>query len=190
MMAFGKSAFVFLMLCLPSISEAADHSIAGDKIRITDPADPARRRFFFRTIREPEILATMLDDPRVVSASLEVTGTNAGDGATGTLILPAMTWKGLGSPAGTNGYLYYDRTAPSGVTKVLLRPGQPGGRGGTLAITGRGINWPYTITQPQGPISLRFTVGTTTYCAQFVDLAHNRVGSVLATRAAPPPMCN
>src|SRR5437773_1526299 len=73
------------------------------------------------------------------------------------------------------------------LTSVALRPGP---RGGTLTVRGGGSAWPYQITQAQGPIAVRFTVGTHVYCAAFVSFRRNETGRVSAKDAPAPPDCS
>src|SRR5207237_6615532 len=100
--------------------------------------------------------------------------------------LAPTLWTGLGHPPGSRGYRYVDRSRSNGVRKVVFRSRR---RGGTLAVSGGGSAWSYRITQAQGPIDVRFTLGTDVYCAVFVSFRRNQAGRVSAKDATAPPDC-
>jgi hypothetical protein len=166
------AASTLWLLWLAAPSGAVDHFVAGDLIRLRDPAgQPAKRRLVFRVAKDPAVVPSLANDPRAVGATLAVAGTAAGDGATGVLHLDAALWTGLGIPSGSRGYRYVDRTASAGVRRVIFRSGPNGGR---LAIVGIGPNWPYAVTQAQGPIRLHFTIAggaATNHADRTADLA-------------------
>jgi len=181
------TAVVGAVLAVAASSWAADHFVAGDQIKMKDPAAvPAKRRAVFRASRDAAISLSLMNDPRVLGGELEVTGAGMGDGATGVLTLDPTYWKGLGNPPGSKGYKYLDKTDSVGVRKVVFRNGAKGGK---LAFRARGANWPYQITQAQGPILVRFSVGTENYCAQFLTYKRNSAGLVLGKLAAAPSSC-
>ena len=165
---------------------AADHPAAGDRLVLKDRATPAKRKFRFAAVRDAAIDPRLGADLTVVGASLEVMGAAAGDGATGALDLDASRWVGLGRPRGAKGYRYADRHAAAGIRRVLFKRGR---KGGSLTIKGGGDAFPYAITQPQGPIDVRFTVGADVYCSRFQSFTRNEIGRVKAKRAAAPPDC-
>ena len=116
-----------LLIGLAGRAAAADHVIAGDLLRLKDPANQAGRRFVFRAARDTGVGSTV-GDPRVTGATLEVTGVGDGNGATGPIDLPAARWTGIGNPAGSKGYRYEDPTGTAGgVTRLVLKQGKKGG---------------------------------------------------------------
>jgi cysteine-rich repeat protein len=165
---------------------AADHPVGGDLLRLVDPQDVTYRSVRFRARRDAAVAPSTANDPRLVPATLEITGTGPGDGTSGVIPLPVGLWTALGTPPGSKGYRYLDVTVTDGVKKVVFRSGA---LGGTLAVRGRGAAWPYAITQPQGTIDLRFTVGAEVYCASFTTFAVNEAGRVVARDAPPPADC-
>lgn len=166
---------------------AADHPIEGDRLLLRDPANVARRTVRFSAIRDFAIDPSAAADPRTVGATLEIMGENAGDGSAGPIALDPSFWTGLGRPPGSKGYKYIDFNVTNGIKKVMFKVGS---RGGTLLVSGKGAGWPYQITQPQGPILVRFTVGSDVYCAEMTAFKVNTVGKVTAGRSAPPASCN
>jgi cysteine-rich repeat protein len=176
-----------LVLLLASVSLAADRPVAGDRLTLKDPVGrPERRSVRFKAARDTAVDPLAGADPRVLGATLEIAGANAGDGNTGPITLAAGFWAGLGNPAGSKGYRFKDPLRTTGVKVVTLKSG---GGGGTLAISGGQSNWPYAITQAQGPIDLRLTLGTDVYCARFTTFDHNEPGRVRAKLAPAPPDC-
>jgi len=176
------------ILAMAAGAQAADHPVGGDRLLLTDPANAARRVVRFRAARDPAIDPHVAGDPRSVGATVEITGTGPGDGATGTISLDPGRWIGLGHPAGNAGYRWDDRAATTGVRRVIFRTG-PKNRG-TLVVAGGGAAWPYRVTQPQGPIDVRFTVGAgDVYCAHFTVFSHDAAPRVTASDASPPADC-
>src|SRR3989442_4219179 len=162
------------ILVMAAAALAADHPMEGDRLLLTDPSNPARRVVRFRAARDPAIDPHATGDPRSVGATLEIAGTGAGDGATGTISLNPMRWTGLGRPAGSAGYRYDDRAATTGVRRVIFRPG-PKNRG-TLVVTGGGAAPPHRLAPPPAAIDVRVTVGTgDLYCAHFWSFSRNAV---------------
>jgi cysteine-rich repeat protein len=182
-------AALALALVLPgwNAASAADRPVAGDRLVLKDPAgNPDRRSVRFRAAKDPAVDPTTGADPRVAGATLEVMGGNAGDGGTGPIQLSPAQWTGLGNPEGSKGYRFKDPERTDGVKSVLLKPGNAGGR---LVVTGGGSDWAYAITQPQGAIDFRLTVGPDVYCAAFTSFSQNLPGKVVATQAPAPPDC-
>jgi hypothetical protein len=176
-----------VVLGLTGSAGAADHFIAGDRIRLRDPAgQPAKRRGAFRAARDLAIVPSLMNDPRVLGAELEVRGLNGGDGSTGVLMLDPQYWVGLGNPPGSKGYRYRDVSESVGVRRLVFRSGPQGGK---IAFIGRGTNWPYAVTQPQGSIVVRFSVGAENYCAQFLTYRRNEPGLVVGKLASAPLSC-
>ncbi len=185
-MPLRRPVVILLLVLIARTSFATDHPIAGDQLLLGDPTNAARRSVRFAATRDLAIDPTRASDPRVVGATFELLGENPGDGATGAIALASSLWSGVGRPAGSKGYRYLDRSPAAVVRKALFTTGRSGG---SLIISGRGDGWQYRITQPQGPISARFTVGGDVYCAAFRVFARNQVGKVSATRAPPPVSC-
>lgn len=184
----------FLAIVLPSFAivgsaVAADFPIKGGIMRLQE-REPARRRFFFRSAKQVNISLATIGDPSVSGATLEVFGSGAGDGNTGVINLPPEFWRPLGNPAGNSGYLLIDRDGTNdGVKRVLLKP--RAGVGGVLLIVASGIDWPYALGQPQGDITLRFTVGGNVFCAFLpYQETNNLPKKILRKNAPPPPSCN
>jgi cysteine-rich repeat protein len=175
-----------LLLALAATAAAADHPVGGDLLMLRDPAAPRARRIRFVASRDAAIDPAQAGDPRKLVGRLEIAGSAFGDGASGPIALDPALWKGLGRPAGSNGYRYRDPERRSGVAKLVLRKGK---RGGTLLASGGGPAWPYRITQRQGAVSVRFTVGDEVYCAAFTSFTHDAPGRVSARHAAPPADC-
>ena len=175
-----------LALGLASAALATDHPIAGGSLVLRDPVDAPTRKVRFRATQDPAIDPSQASDPRALGATLEIAGKNPGDGTAGPIALDPMLWTGLGHPPGSRGYRYFDRSRSNGVRKVVFRSRR---RGGTLALSGGGSAWSYRITQAQGPIDVRFTLGTDVYCAVFVSFRRNQAGRVSAKDATAPPDC-
>src|SRR5262245_58386290 len=123
---------VALVVALVATATAADRPVAGDRLILKDPAtNSARRRIRFTATRDPAVAPGNGADPRSVGATLEVSGSNPGDGATGVIQLPAGSWVGLGNPDGSRGYRFKDPDRRSGIRSVTLKSGA---RGGSLVI--------------------------------------------------------
>ena len=179
-------AALAVMLALASVALATDHPIAGDFLFLKDPMSAANPRVRFKATRETAIDPSQAGDPRALGATLEIAGESTGDGMTGPIALDPMLWTGLGRPAGSRGYKYFDRSRSNGVKKIAFRSGP---RGGALTVSGGGSAWPYQIAQAQGPIDVRFTLDSNVYCARFVSFRRNQAGRVSATDASAPPDC-
>jgi hypothetical protein len=164
---------------------AVDHPVEGDRMRIQDPGDPARRRFFFRAVKEAEITGATIADPTIAGATVEVFGAGGGDGGSGAIFLPAANWRAL--TAG-NGYVYHDHSAAhGGITQVRIKRRVVGG---ALIIAARGVNWPYTVTQAQTDVRVRLTIDTRVYCALFTTMFPNRAGIVVGRNNPAPAACS
>ncbi len=178
---------VALALCVAGSAVAVDHPIEGDRLSMKDPAGkPDGRSFKFKASRDLAIDPAGGADPTAVGATLEVMGANPGDGSTDAIPLPAALWRGLGKPAGSKGYKFKDALRSDGIKTITLKSGK---NGGTLSIAGGKSGWSYTITQPQGTIDVRLTVGGDDYCARFTTFDDNEVGKVRAKLAPAPQSC-
>jgi hypothetical protein len=181
-----KRLTLFLLAALGAAPALAiDHPVEGDRMRIQDPGNPDRRRFYFRAVKEAQITGATIADPTVNGATVEVFGAGGGDGSSGAIFLPAANWRPL--TAG-NGYYYRDHSAThGGVTQVRIKRRVVGG---ALIISARGANWPYVVTQPQTAVTVRLTIDTRIYCAQFTTMFPNRAGVVVGRNNAAPAACN
>ncbi len=175
-----------LLLTLGGSATATDHPIAGDVLNLKDPSN-GNRKVKFKAIKDAAIDPAQAGDPRTLGATLEILGENPGDGATGPISLDPMLWTGLGKPAGSRGYKYFDKSRITGVRKLCFRTTA---KGGALTLSGGGSGWPYQITQSQGLIDVHFTIGTDVYCARFVSFTSNQAGKVSAKNAPAPPDCS
>lgn len=185
-----RHAALAVALLLPLVGpavRAADHPVAGDRLSLRDPAGrPDGCSVKFKAAKDFAIDPTSGADATVVGATLEVVGANPGDGNTGPVTLPAALWTGLGKPAGSKGYKFKDASRSDGIKTIALKSGNSGG---TLVISGGKSDWNYAITQPQGAIDLRLTVGGDVYCARFTSFDDNEAGKVKAKLAPAPPSC-
>jgi cysteine-rich repeat protein len=179
-------ASLVLALAVGPAADAADHPVGVGVLRLKDPGRARKRRVVFRSTIAPELVPGADDDPRSFGARLEIRGSGVGDGAAGPIVLPPSLWEGLGSPAGSRGYVYTDGAASTGIQRVLFKRTPSGG---SLVVRGRGRAWPYGIAQPQESIDVRFAVGDELYCAQISTFTANGDGRVLGRDAAPPLSC-
>ena len=185
-MRHGGTVLVAALALCAQTAPATEHPVGGDVLKLRDPATASGRRAQFRASQDSAIAPGVAVDPRSLGATVEITGTGPGDGASGSIDLAPAMWTGLGKPKGSKGYVFSNRAGTNGVRKIAFKSGK---RGGTLAVTAKGATWPYAVTQPQGPISVRFTVGSEVYCARFTTFEQNIAGRVTARNAAPPANC-
>ena len=181
-----RAALAVVLLALASPARAADHPIGGDKLLLRDAMDASRRKVRFRAAADPAVDPAAAGDPRTLGATLELTGGAPGDGATGPLALAAAQWTGLGRPAGSRGYKFFDLGQATGVRKAFFKSGKTGG---TLTVSGGRGNWPYAVTQAQGAIDVRFAIGADVHCARFTSYDVNVPGRVVAHFAPAPAAC-
>ena len=183
------SIVVLSAIVLSASAFAADALIEGDRLLMADPSSGRFRSFTFRDAGDRQIPPVLSSDPRLVGATLRVRGTAPGDGSSGTIVLPPGSgWKGLGVPAGSRGYRYFDGARTTGVKLVQIATSPTGG--GKLSISAGGQNWPYVIGQPQGPVSVVVEVGGDRLCALFSSFEQNFAGKVTAQHAAAPAACD
>ncbi len=174
---------------LASHLAAAETPVKGGKLLIkTEPAS-AKRRMVFSTRRDSGIIAG--SDPTVTGATLFVAGltcdqgdTCAASGASGSILLPAAKWVGMGQPAGSKGFRYKDSdTSAGGVQKVVFKPG-------TITIKAKGPNWPWLPIGVGDGVVLTFESGGEHYCAEFGGTEKaNTAGHVSYRNAEAPPAC-
>ena len=120
-------------------------------------------------------------DPLTSGGSLRILDTSAGAGDN-TYNLPAGSWKGLGSPAGSKGYKYKGAGTPSDPCKVvLLKPTVIKGvcKGAGIALT----------TPFAGEVGIILSLGTTDrYCASFGGDEVKNDGTLTKRKNAPAPV--
>src|SRR5262245_58524266 len=160
---------VAVLLALAAPAAAIDRPLAGDRLELRDGPTTTQRSVRVGAVRA----RTPLVDPRASGGTLEIAGSDAGDGATGALPLDAGRWHGLGTPAGTDGYAWSDPGRARGLRRVVLR--RRGG-GVRLVVRGGGAGWPYAVTQAQGPVDVRVRLGDDVYCAHFDTFRQNLPG--------------
>lgn len=182
-----RTALLALALLLPVAATAADRPVAGDSLTLKDPANVNGRAIKFKAAKDPAIDPATGADPTELGATLEVEGANPGDGDTGPITLPANLWQGLGNPPGTKGWKFTDKLRSDGVKTLTLKPGS---NGGTISLSGGGADWTYAVTQAQGPVTLRLTIGPDVYCARFSTFQRNQAGLVKAKGASAPASCS
>jgi hypothetical protein len=176
---------ILLFLISAAPAAAVDHPVEGDRMRIQDPGDPSRRRFYFRAVKEAQITGATIADPTIAGATVEVFGAGAGDGNSGAIFLPAANWKPL---IAGNGYYYRDHAAShGGITQVRIKRRVVGG---ALIISARGSSWPYVVSQAQTGVKVRLTIDTRVYCTEFATMFPNRAGIVLGRNNPAPAACN
>src|SRR5262245_20429401 len=84
---------VSLLVAFAAAATALDRPVGGDRLTLRDPsARPERRAVRFVAKRDGAIDPAASPDPRVVGATLEVTGGNQGSGSSGAITLPAGMW--------------------------------------------------------------------------------------------------
>src|SRR5262245_3520121 len=165
---------------------ATDHPIGGDLLRLRDPVATSGRRAQFRAARDGAIVPGTDPDPSHTGATLEIIGSGVGDGTTGPIALPPSGWSPIGKPSRSRGYVFVSRSGTQGVRKVTFKATS---KGGLLAVNARGSGWPFVVSQPQGPIDVRFTLRDQIYCARFTSFITNTKGRVLARLAPAPASC-
>jgi len=174
-----------LLVAVAGAVQAVDYPLAVGVLRLEDPpTGPAGRRFRFRISKQAAIHAAAIPDPTVAGATLEVSGSGAGDGSSGVQILPAANWRALHN----GGYYYRDHSASNGVSQVRIAP--RGQVSGYVHMSGRSANWQYAVTQPQTAVRIRLTIGGDVYCAEATDLQPNRAGIAYAKANPAPAACN
>jgi cysteine-rich repeat protein len=183
----SRTVLLALALLVPVVATAADRPVAGDALTLKDPVNVKGRAIKFKATKDPAIDPATGADPTEVGATLEVEGANPGDGHTGPISLPANLWRGLGNPAGAKGYKFTDRLRADGVKTLTLKPGASGG---TISLSGGGTDWVYAVTQAQGPVTVRLTIGADVYCARFTTFQRNQAGLVKAKGASAPESCS
>lgn len=129
------------------------------------------------------------DPSSVGGAILHLVNPTSGESA--TINLPGSRWKGLGRPAGTDGYRYADKDHVSGpCSKVVLRPGYL-----RAVCSGAGID--FSLDEPaQGSLGVTLSSGPASYCMLFggtvrldAPAVGNRRGFFKAANAPAPDAC-
>lgn len=176
---------IAVLLLLSGVAAAADRPIPADRLLVRDAGHPNGAKLRFSASAVPALAPGALDDPRVRGASLEIVGNGAGDGATGVIPLRPALWRPLGSPTAPTGYEYVDPDRTLGVKRIVVRTGSPG----NLLIVGGTSALPYAITNPQGVIDVRLTIGDDVYCARLTSLSSNAVHRIVGSDAPAPAQC-
>ena len=179
----GLCAVLLALPALPAGAQTAGESYvhASGQLSMVDNGRPERRRVVFKAGWPASATATM-EDPRIAGATLRLTAA-AGGGDTGAITLPFVRWRGLGHPAGKNGYRYDDPSrSEGGIRSVLARLGR---HRGTIKVIGGGASWPYVITGLADGFTVTFAIGDTRWCSDFrTPLAKSTSRRVLAKSGA------
>src|SRR5690606_29343925 len=172
------------VLATPDPANAVDRPIATTRLLLRDQTHPKGARVVFRAVNVPALASANVPDPRVSGATLEIVGNGPGDGASGIIPLPPSGWQPLDPPG--SGYRYVDPAKPSGIRRVEIRTTR---NVGSLRVVGVSRAWPYRVTQAQGPINVRLTIGDAAFCARSTTYAANGPGRTLARNAPAPQLC-
>jgi hypothetical protein len=164
---------------------AADRPIAAGRLLLRDVTHPKGAKVRFSVEGEAALMPGNLGDPRVTGATLEIVGGAGGDGGSGVIPLRPAGWRALGGAVPT-GYEYADTIKPSGIRRVEVRTSPSGG---SLLVVGGSPAWPYRVTQPQGAIDIRLTIGDDVFCARLTSYAANGGGRVVGVDAPAPAQC-
>src|SRR5262249_28376848 len=178
----GLCALFLMLPSLPAGAQTAGESYvhASGQLSMVDNGLPERRRVVFKA-GWPVSTTVAMEDPRVAGATLRLTAA-AGGGDTGAITLPFVRWRGLGHPAGENGYRYDGPWgSEGGIRSVLARQGR---HRGTIKVIGGGTSWPYSITGLADGFTVTFAIGDTRWCSDFrTPLAKSTSRRVLAKSA-------
>ena len=172
---------IAVLLLLSSVAGAAERPIPTDRLLLRDQTHPAGATLRFAAEGVTALTPGTVADPRATGATLEIVGSGSGDGASGVIPLPPALWSGT-----PTGFEYVDPEHASGIRRIEVQTGTPGG---SVLIVGGGTGWPYRVTQPQGAIDVRLTIGGDVYCARPTSFADNAGGRVLARSHAAPAQC-
>jgi hypothetical protein len=163
--------------------------LSGARLALKDPAGNPDRRRVVLSSRDPGIAAPTPGgggDPTADGATL--TAVNPTTGESVVLSLPAVNWRGTGSPPGTDGYEYRDHARAAGpCTSVSIRNGK---RASAMC---KGASVGFTLDEPaQGELGFRLSTGATPvhYCWRFGGkITADRPGLFRAKGAGPPASC-
>jgi len=163
--------------------------LSGARLALKDPAGNPDRRRVVLSSRDPGIAAPTPGgggDPTADGATL--TAVNPTTGESVVLSLPAVNWRGAGSPPGTDGYEYRDHARAAGpCTSVSIRNGK---RASAMC---KGASVGFTLDEPaQGELGFRLSTGATPvhYCWRFGGtITADRPGLFRAKGAGPPASC-
>lgn len=126
------------------------------------------------------------DDPTTAGAVVRIVNPTSGEST--SIALPAgMSWKGLGNPAGSKGYLYKDPDGTNGPCSLLLvRPGK------LLKVKCSGHNGPinFSLDEPsQGTVTTTVQLGgLQPQCMAFGLSAGTSTGILKDTSTNPGPI--
>lgn len=160
--------------------------IPARRVRISDPGDPARRRF--RVVAAGSLVIpakTSAGDPTASGA--EIRFLNPMTGELDAIPLPALNWTRLGSATSAgHGYRYSDPTESAGPCRtVLLTPS-------TLRADCRGAGLSFSLDEAsQGSIGVVLTTGADAgkYCMLFGAPRKDQPGIFVSTSAPQPSTC-
>lgn len=178
-------------LVAPPVAAAheSQFGIGAKSVLVDTRKEPAKHKFVFSA--SSEILLNPAHDPAATGSAVLVEWTGQGGtgaGRTELIQLDPASWRGLGSPAGTSGYKYVDKTqSAGGIKKVLFKPG---GNGGKLKIVAKGENWPWELGGPNDLVRVRFQVEDEWFCVEAGGLVKkNESGLYKATSIPAPASC-
>jgi hypothetical protein len=129
--------------------------LPGTKLVVSDPATKPTQRKLKLVAKTPlvETPAPGPEDPTQIGGVLHIANPSGADD--GLIELPAAGWKGLGKPAGSQGWQYKDPHGANGpCTSLIAKPGK------SLTATCKGAAIPFTLDEPsQGEIAVSVTLG-------------------------------
>jgi len=164
----------------------------GRALVVRDHATKPAQRKLSVTASDAEIAPPAAgggEDPTVAGATLVL---GRGSAEVASIVLPAMNWKGLGSPPGSRGWRYADAQRTSGpCTRVVVKQK-------SLVASCTGDQLAFTLDEPaQGALAVSFASGSgRRTCLAFggivtkdVSTAPGPVGLFRARTAPPPASC-
>lgn len=162
--------------------------LSGQRLLVRDPEGRERSRRVVVSSRDGALASPLpgsVGDPTLAGAELRV-----GNPTTGEIFvtaLPASGWRGLGRPAGSQGWRYADpRRANGPCTALRLRPGR------ILQASCRGEQIGLQLDEPsQGSLAVQLMLGNDDpYCLVFGGNAlRDQVGLFRAQDAPAPAVC-
>jgi hypothetical protein len=181
------------LLGAPNLAAAADtgaattdveHPLAESRLSLVDGSKPAHRRILFQARFTRQ--GTM-ENPSFAGATFRVRGSTPTSGDSGLINLLPSKWYPLGTPPGNGGYRYEDPSGSAGgIRRLLLKQGK---HRGVLRVSGGSAGWPYTVSGPQGTVSVTVTVGKGRWCAEFKKMSTKGAHRITARSNAAPASC-
>ncbi len=186
------TALALLVVGLPASPAGAhgeSHTVAGGKLKMSDPAArPAKRKFLFKTKRQLSVYEVG-EDLTQLPSNLVVRGSGQSDGSSGVVHLVPGLWKRLGKADSPKGWKYKaDHRFPysRGVSAVVIKKKSSGG---SLLVKAKGQHWAYDILTSQDLVEISLRLGSESYCAAFSEFKKNEPGKIMAKGSAPPAEC-